>query len=77
MVRGLAAQVGATIVQVRNEVGPFLGEKVSNWLLLTTNAQFLSAQPVRAAARGFADDAPEPFTWTDDRSTLLSVLGGP
>jgi hypothetical protein len=76
VVRGLAEQVGATVLDIRNDTSSFLGEESSDWLLVTRNEAFLSAPPVRAGARGFAEDAPEPFTWTDDRSTLLSVLEG-
>ena len=68
VVYGLAEDAGWEVVQVFRESDLSVRATRSNWLLVTTNREFLDAAPKRTS------DPPAPIVWTDSFSSLLSVL---
>ena len=69
----LTAAAGMQSRQIENPSDDATGAYLSDWILVTTNAYFLSLPEVAAAARPVAT-VPGLETWTDDYSSLLPVV---
>jgi spermidine synthase len=54
-----------------------LGLYNSEWVLLTSNRQFLDTAEVRRAVRPWTEQDLPPQLWTDDRNNLLGLLRRP
>ena len=74
VVRGLAEALGFEVVCVTSPADGSRELYVSTWCVLTRNREFLDHPSVREARTEFpAGDRP-PIVWTDDFSSLWSVL---
>ncbi len=51
-----------------------LGTDRTDWVLVTSNAAFLSNPDVQARVTPWPDLVPKPIKWTDDYSNLVSVI---
>lgn len=70
VVRGLAADAGWEPLLINHRGSDVLGTRTSDWMLLSSNAEFLAQ--VRPLAQPEASRPP--VVWTDQFSSLISVL---
>jgi len=71
VIRGLARANGLEAVFISNEKNRRRGGSLSRWVLVTRNRRFLETRTVKERAAGSPDTIQ---LWTDDFSSLLSVL---
>ena len=50
------------------------GTDSTDWVLLTTNRQFLANPDIRRSVTSWKDPAPPPRFWTDNYSNLFNLL---
>jgi SAM-dependent methyltransferase len=74
VVRALAAEGGHEAVFVDTGDNDEKGVSSADWVLVTSNQEFLDDPAVREAITPWPEDSPEPFPWTDDFSNLFQVL---
>jgi hypothetical protein len=53
---------------------PSQGTSRTDWVLMTSNSEFLADPDVETSVTPWRDPVPRPIIWTDDYSNLVSVL---
>ncbi|HEX4128650.1 MAG TPA: fused MFS/spermidine synthase [Pirellulales bacterium] len=76
VVLGLAERLGCDAVRIVAEDDRTQGQYESEWLVVTTNRDFLTTPAVISAMLPWPDDV-RPIVWTDDFGSLWQVLGKP
>ncbi len=74
LVRGLVAEIGYEAVLISNEDDEENGVDSSDWVLVTTNQEFLKDKEVEESIVQWTDDSKEPVVWTDDFSNLFELI---
>jgi spermidine synthase len=74
VVRKLAALHDKVAVLVRSSQNAVLAIYPAEWVLVTSNSDFLASDTVVAATSAWPSDARAPLLWTDDHSDIISVL---
>jgi len=73
VVRNLAKEFNKSAVLVKKEADRF-SHRSSQWVLVTSNKQFLNDERVKNHITPWRNDTPKAILWTDDYSNLVSVL---
>ena len=76
VVRGVAEEFGKSAILIYNDSDPESGAYYAEWILVTSNEEFLNSKVVMDAVYAWSDSDAEPFVWTDDYSNLIQVLKG-
>jgi hypothetical protein len=74
VVRALAADGGHEAAFFATDDDEARGLDGADWILITSNREFLRQPAVRKAKTPWPKDTPEPILWTDDFSNLFEVL---
>ncbi|MEA3341755.1 MAG: fused MFS/spermidine synthase, partial [Chloroflexota bacterium] len=74
LVRGLAAEIGYEAVLIGNDDVEEEGVDSSDWVLVTTNQEFLQDEEVAKGISDWPDDSRPPVVWTDDFSNLFELI---
>ncbi len=74
VVRKLAALYHKTALQIHASDDDDTGTNQSDWVLVTSNERFMKQPVVQKMVSEWGKDAREPLLWTDDYSSLYSVL---
>ncbi len=68
------ARPGLRALLVSNTLNRNQGIEASDWVILTSNEQFLNTSQVQSAVRPWRAEDPIARAWTDDRSNLFQLL---
>jgi hypothetical protein len=74
VVEGLAQHLGWKSVFLVSRKDEETGESSAEWVLVTSNAEFLERSGLGRAGVQWTGKAPVPITWTDDFASLWHVL---
>lgn len=72
--RAIADELKYKIARIESSDDDTLGASTAEWLLLTTNDDFLTWPPVSSASSDWDKDAPPNVLWTDQFGSLWSVM---
>ena len=75
VVRTLAKEFEKQAIFVTKD-GDIFSRYSSDWVLVTSNTQFLDDERVKKRITPWKDNPPQAVLWTDDYSNLASVLVG-
>jgi len=70
----LDAEHGMQALLIESRGNDLQGTDSSDWVLLTTNQQFMAEAEVQRSLTPWSEATPRPILWTDDYTNLFSLL---